>query len=62
MNTLVYEVVPGLWIGSKQGDLMRERRQLISKWIEGDAEAKDRILEITNQIIELRKGKVGKRK
>lgn len=48
-----YEVAPGLWIGSKKGDLQRERQILISKWIEGDAESKDRIFEITNELIEM---------
>ena len=57
-----YEVLPGLWIGSKEGDLVRERKKLISKWIEGDKESKDRIFEITNELIEMRMGKFGKRK
>lgn len=55
-----YEVVPGLWIGSKEGDLQRERQKLISKWIEGDQESKDRIFEITNELIEMRMGGVWK--
>jgi hypothetical protein len=48
-----YEVAPGLWIGSKKGDLQRERQILISKWIEGDTESKNRIFEITNELIEM---------
>jgi hypothetical protein len=57
-----YEVVPRLWIGSKEGDLVRERKKLISKWIEGDQKSKDRIFEITNQLIEIRAGKFGKKR
>lgn len=57
-----YEAVPGLWIGSKQGDLVRERQLLISKWLDGDEESKNRIREITNELIEMRMGKFeGKR-
>jgi len=48
-----YEVAPGLWIGSKKGDLQRERQILISKWIEGDTASKNRIFEITNELIEM---------
>lgn len=48
-----YEVVPGLWIGSKKGDLQRERQILISKLIEGDEKSKKRILEITNELIDM---------
>lgn len=48
-----YEVVPGLWIGSKKSNLQRERQILISKWIEGDTESKNRIFEITNQLIDM---------
>lgn len=48
-----YEVAPGLWVGSKRDDLTRERKKLISKWVEGDQESKDRIFEITNELIEM---------
>ena len=57
-----YQVAPGLWVGSKEGDLARERKKLISKWIDGDQESKDRIFEITNQLIEMRMGRFGKLK
>lgn len=56
-----YEVVPGLWIGSKKGDLQRERQILISKWIEGDTESKNRIFEITNELIEMHSSRSFKR-
>ena len=62
MSTNKYEVVPGLWIGSKEGDLQRERQKLMSRWLDGDQESKDRIFEITNELIEMRMGKYGKRK
>lgn len=62
MTNCPYEVVPGLWIGSKEGDLQRERQKLMSKWLDGDQDAKDRIFEITNELIEMRMGKFGKRK
>lgn len=47
-----YQVAPGLWIGSKKGDLQRERQKLISKMLEGDEVAKKRIFDITNELIE----------
>jgi hypothetical protein len=52
-----YQVVPGLWIGSKEGDLQRERQKLMSKWLDGDEHAKRRISEITHELIEMRMGK-----
>jgi hypothetical protein len=52
-----YQVAPGLWIGSKEGDLQRERQKLMSKWLEGDETSKSRIFEITNELIKLRTGK-----
>lgn len=60
MSNDPYEVAPGLWIGSKKGELQRERQKLISKWIEGDQESRKRIFEITNELIEMRMGKFGK--
>jgi hypothetical protein len=48
-----YEVAPGLWIGSKRGDLYRERQILISKWAKGDESVKTRIKEITDELIEM---------
>lgn len=55
-----YQVAPGLWVGSKEGDLQRERQKLISKWLEGDDDSKNRIFEITNELIKLRTGKFSK--
>lgn len=55
-----YQVAPGLWIGSKEGDLQRERQKLISSWLEGDDNSKNRIFEITNELIKLRTGKFSK--
>ena len=55
-----YQVAPGLWIGSKEGDLQRERQKLISKWLEGDEASKNRIFEITNELIKLRTRKFSK--
>jgi hypothetical protein len=49
-----YQVVPGLWIGSKQDDLSRERKKLMSSMLDGDAKAKQRIFDITNELIEMR--------
>lgn len=49
-----YQLAPGLWVGSKEGDLQRERQKLISKLLEGDSEAKKKILDITNELIEMR--------
>jgi len=49
-----YQVVPGLWIGSKQDDLSRERKKLMSRMLDGDAKAKQRIFDITNELIEMR--------
>ena len=55
-----YQVAPGLWVGSKEGDLQRERQKLISRWLEGDDASKSRIFEITNELIKLRTGKFSK--
>ncbi len=52
-----YQVVPGLWIGSKQDDLSRERKKLMSSMLDGDAKAKQRIFDITNELIEMRMSK-----
>lgn len=49
-----YQVVPGLWIGSKQDDLARERKKLMSRMLDGDVKAKQRIFDITNELIEMR--------
>ena len=57
-----YEVVPGLWIGSKQDDLARERKKLMSSMLEGDKAAKQRIFDITNELIEMRMSRPFKEK
>ena len=49
-----YQVVPGLWIGSKQDDLARERKKLMFNMLDGDVNAKQRIFDITNELIEMR--------
>ena len=54
MTSDPYQVVPGLWIGSKQDDLARERKKLMSSMLDGDAKAKQRIFDITNELIEMR--------
>ena len=50
----LYQVVPGLWIGSKQDDLARERKKLMFNMLDGDVNAKQRIFDITNELIEMR--------
>ena len=57
-----YEVAPGLWIGSKNGDLQRERQILISKLANGDNSVKARIKEITDELIQMRTSRTFKRK
>ena len=57
-----YEVAPGLWIGSKNGDLQRERQILMSKLANGDDSAKTRIKEITDELIQMRTARTFKRK
>jgi hypothetical protein len=52
-----YEVAPGLWIGSEQGDLQRERQKLLASMLNGDKSVKSRIQEITDKLVELRTGK-----
>lgn len=48
-----YEVVPGLWIGSRYEDLTRERKKLMSKLIAGDESVKPSILEITQELYQM---------
>jgi hypothetical protein len=57
-----YEVAPGLWIGSKRGDLYRERQVLLSKLANGDESVKVRVKEITDELIEMAMPKKFKRK
>lgn len=48
-----YEVANGLWIGSKFGDLRREREKLMKKLVQdNDASVKPRIREITLEMTE----------
>lgn len=48
-----YEVANGLWIGSKFGDLRREREKLMKKLVhENDISVKPRIREITLEMTE----------
>lgn len=48
-----YEVVKGLWIGSKFGDLRRERAALMKKLIQNnDVSVKPKIRELTQEIYE----------
>jgi hypothetical protein len=48
-----YEVVKGLWIGSKFGDLRRERAVLMKRFFHNnDASVKSRIRELTQEIYE----------
>jgi hypothetical protein len=61
MTNSQYQVAPGLWIGSKNGDLQRERQILISKLANGDDSAKARIKEITNELIQMRMARPFKR-
>jgi hypothetical protein len=55
-----YEVAPGLWIGSKRGDLYRERQKLLSRFGNGDDSVKRRIKEITDELIEMSMPKTSK--
>jgi ligand-binding sensor domain-containing protein len=48
-----YEVANGLWIGSKFGDLRREREKLMKKLVQdNDASVKPRIRELTLEMTE----------
>ena len=48
-----YEVVKGLWIGSKFGDLRRERARLMKRLVQNnDVSVKSRIRELTQEIYE----------
>jgi hypothetical protein len=53
MNKDSYEVVPGLWVGSKRSDLYRERQKLLSRLVNGDDGVKHHIKEITDELIEM---------
>lgn len=45
-----YEVANGLWIGTKYGDLRRERAALIKKLVSGDNSVKYRLYELILEI------------
>jgi hypothetical protein len=51
MDEKQYEVANGLWIGSKFGDLRRERAALMKRLVHSnDASVKPRIRELTLEI------------
>jgi hypothetical protein len=51
MDEKNYEVTKGLWIGSKYGDLRRERASLMKKLVhDNDLSVKPRIRELTLEI------------
>lgn len=53
-----YEVAPGLFVGSEIGDIDREVKVLMRKWIqEGDREAFLKIKSLHNRRVELLKPK-----
>jgi hypothetical protein len=53
-----YEVANGLWVGSKFGDLRRERSSLMKRLLhENDETVKPRIRELTHEIQESLSGK-----
>lgn len=45
-----YEVANGIWVGSKFGDLRRERAALMKKLVHGEDSVKPRIRELTLEI------------
>lgn len=48
-----YEVAPGLFIGSEIGDIDREVKVLMKKWLDGDLEAFDKMQQLYDRRIEL---------
>lgn len=48
-----YEVAPGLFIGSEIGDIDREVKSLMGKFIDGDEDAARRIRELQDQRLKL---------
>lgn len=52
-----YEVAPGLFIGSEIGDIDREIKVLMKAWLDGDATARIKILELLHRREQLLKSK-----
>lgn len=52
-----YEVAPGLFIGSEIGDINREVKVLMRKWLEGDQAAYHKMQRLCDRRIELLKPK-----
>lgn len=52
-----YEVAPGLFVGSEIGDINREIKGYIKKFVDGDKTVLPKINELTNRKIELMKSK-----
>lgn len=50
-----YEVAPGLFIGSEIGDINREVKVLMRKWLDGDQEAYHKMQRLCDRRIELMK-------
>lgn len=48
-----YEVAPGLFVGSEMGDINRETKVLMKKWLNGDQAAAARMKELRDRRIEL---------
>lgn len=53
-----YEVAPSLFIGSEIGDIDREVKVLMKKWLDGDQEAYVRMKKLYDHRIELMKPKI----
>ena len=53
-----YEVAPGLFIGSEIGDIDREVKVLMKKWLDGDQEAYVRMQKLYDRRRELMKPKI----
>ena len=48
-----YEVAPGLFIGSEIGDIDREVKVLMKKWLDGDQEAYIKMQQLYDRRMEL---------
>lgn len=53
-----YEVAPGLFIGSEIGDIDREVKVLMKKWLDGDQESYEKIRQLSVRRVELMKQKI----
>lgn len=49
----MYEITPGLFIGSEIDDIDREVKVLMRKWLDGDQEAFNKMQKLYNRRIEL---------